>query len=223
MRVCLVMAHNRRYQDLTGARFGRLAVLGMERHPSNGRIYWRCRCDCGAEPLLYGPNLTKGATSSCGCLRDALSSERRATHRSAGTRLHRIWVKMRKRCRNPEAEQFKFYGARGINICPEWDDFTVFRDWALAHGYRDDLTIERGDVDGSYSPQNCSWIPASDQSANRRCSMLAPDGQLWLHKALANGINRGTFYRRKQTGWPMDQAVTWPMGKKRPRRPPQPM
>lgn len=35
-------------------------------------------------------------------------------------------------------------------------------------GYNDTLTIERKDINGDYEPDNCCWIPKSQQCLNRR-------------------------------------------------------
>lgn len=149
-------------------------------------------------------------------MREVTGAKRR-THGETGTRLYRIWQNMRKRCTSPACPGFPDYGGRGIKVCPEWNDFPSFRDWALSSGYSDDLSIEREDVNGDYEPSNCTWADAATQNANRRFVSAAPDGELWLHKALRNGITLDAFYVRKRNGWPMEQAVTWPMGKKRPR------
>ena len=79
-------------------------------------------------------------------------------HGGTGTRLYSIWKQMRIRCRCKTNPTYKFYGGRGISICPEWDDFANFRDWAIKAGYNDDLSIERKDVNGNYEPLNCCWI-----------------------------------------------------------------
>lgn len=86
------------------------------------------------------------------------------SRRGKRSRLNRIWLNMRSRCTNPKMTCYNRYGGRGISVCSEWDSFQAFHDWAMSHGYADDLTIERKDTDGNYCPDNCEWITRLENS-----------------------------------------------------------
>lgn len=104
-------------------------------------------------------------------------------HGDTGTRLHRIWKTMKCRCRDKNHPSYKWYGARGINICNEWlNSYTAFKTWAIHHGYTDSLELDRIDVNGDYSPSNCRWITHYEQTLNRRDTLYItyPDGKMRL-------------------------------------------
>lgn len=148
--------------DLTGKRFGKLTVL--HRGVNGKKVQWVCKCDCGKVTTVQGINLTNGHTRSCGCL----ISESNTKHGQWNTRLYRIYHAMKQRCYNSNCAPFPHYGGRGITICPEWkNDFQAFHDWAMSHGYSDELTIDRIDVNGNYEPGNCRWTTKTWQSFNR--------------------------------------------------------
>lgn len=83
-------------------------------------------------------------------------------------RLYNIWRGMRQRCCNPKATDYSDYGGRGITICLEWNDYSTFKNWALNHAYQENFSIERRDVDGDYSPDNCYWACNNIQASNKR-------------------------------------------------------
>ena len=82
-------------------------------------------------------------------------------------RLYRIWAGAKYRCNNPNANNYQYYGGKGIIFCKEWDKFAPFCEWALMNGYKDNLTLDRIERDKGYSPNNCRWVTIAEQGNNR--------------------------------------------------------
>ena len=134
------------------------------------RRWLLCRCDCGTERAIAGGALRAKQTTQCQACgnRQKAAMKARLVHGLSDTRTHRIWTQMRRRCEKPDCEDYPRYGGRGIKVCAEWADFETFHAWAMANGYRSNLTLDRRDNDGNYEPDNCRWVSRTVQNRNRR-------------------------------------------------------
>ena len=86
---------------------------------------------------------------------------------------------------NPNNRGYADYGGRGIRICDEWSTFIPFREWALANGYSDELSIDRIDPNRGYSPDNCRWATKAVQSINQRVTIKHRDIEPFLDELLS--------------------------------------
>lgn len=201
-------------RDLTHQRFGRLVVEELD-HISKYRRYWKCKCDCKKTVIVREDSLLK-YTRSCGCLIDEARKNLKGKplkHGLNGSRIQRIYKGMKQRCYNPNNHGYGDYGGRGIRICEEWlgeNGLCNFYDWAIANGYREDLSIDRIENDGDYKPSNCRWATNHEQRANQRKKIYELDGithtiQEW---SKLTGIKYDTLLWRFNQGWSAKKALS---------------
>jgi hypothetical protein len=132
------------------------------------------------------------------------------THGKRNTPEYRVWQDMLNRCRNPNVRSYKNYGGRGISVCEEWLDFeTFFTDMGeRPEGY----SLERVDVNGDYTPENCTWVPLAEQQSNRRNSHMVTYNGKTLHLAAwarILGVKYATLSKRlNRYGWSVERAFT---------------
>ncbi len=157
--------------------FGKLTVLNRA-GVKNGYRCWECLCSCGKKVIVRSGSLRCGDTKSCGCFQRERARAVKTTHGLYGghgspTRIYRIWLGIRRRCNNSNYRDYRYYGGKGIGVAKAWDDFSLFHEWATNNGYTDNLTIDRINPKGNYTPQNCHWITRSENTARanrgRRC------------------------------------------------------
>ncbi len=184
------------------------------RNPKRKGIRWFCRCTCGDEKIVPAARLKDGRSKGCYKCRTWIN---RPKLPYSAKRLRHIWEKMHKRCEDPKHQRFNRYGARGISVCAEWVKYPPFRDWAVANGYRDDLTIDRRDNDGNYEPSNCRWLSRTEQDRNlARNRFYDFQGERLILADIATrcGIPESVIRGRLKNGWDIEVATSVPVHRK---------
>lgn len=209
-------------EDLVGQRFGNLVVTRKapnHRQPGGKSVVmWECMCDCGNSIITTGGSLKSGHTKSCGCLHREITSKINYKHGLYEDRLYNIWTSIKQRCYNSKSQTYHYYGARKIIMCEEWlTDFTNFYNWAIASGYKDDLSIDRIDVNGIYEPSSCRWADRYTQMSNTRKTIyLTYDGKTHsLYEwARIKNVNPKSLYTRIRLGWSDNDVLGIPIKKR---------
>ena len=207
-----------KHRVLTG-KFGRLTIVGFHGRDTRGKDLWDCVCDCGTKKVCRGDHLLSGVTKSCGCLNreravetGRMRGKANVKHGGEGTRLYRIWCRMKERCYNPAHVHYSNYGGKGIDVCLEWrSSFSNFKYWAEQSGYTDRLSIDRIDSSKGYAPDNCRWATAKEQGRNRKDNRIIKGKCLceWIESAC---VSETTVRKRLKKGWPIEKACHTPAG-----------
>lgn len=118
---------------------------------------------------------------------------------------------MMDRCYRETANNYPYYGGRGIRVCAEWHDITAFEKWVHESGFEKGLTLERKDPNKDYSPENCKWATPKEQANNRRNTLyLECNGERHSAGEWAQilGISRSTISSRYYRGLPIEKVLT---------------
>ncbi len=141
---------------------------------------------------------------------------RNTKHGQHGTLTYSRWKSMRQRCIDKNAENYKYYGGRGITICQQWlDSFSTFLEdmGECPIG----MTLERLNSEIGYRPDNCIWAEMAVQNKNRSaCVPLTFNGRTmnvtdWAHEV---GMSPNALLQRLYLGWSIERALTTPLKKR---------
>ena len=191
--------------DLTNRKFGRLTALEFVGRSKFNQRLWKAACDCGKFVTVPSNALLSGNSKSCGCVAVERIAKLNRTHGKTGTPEHRSWNAMKARCYNPNVRSYKDYGARGIRVCKEWcESFEKFLE-DMGQRPTPKHTLDRKDLNGDYTPQNCRWATISEQNnnnrANRRITYMGrtQNATQWAREL---GFNPLTIMGRARRGLP---------------------
>lgn len=148
-----------KYRDLRNESFGRLKALRYVGTKHDCAL-WLCLCYCGNLREATSGELRRkdGPLRTCGRCYD---------HKKYPTE-YIAWRNMLNRCYDTKGEDYKNYGARGIEVCMRWRaDFLHFLS-DLGFKPQGDFSLDRINNDLGYSPENCKWATRYEQNNNKR-------------------------------------------------------
>lgn len=165
-------------------------------------------CHCGTLFVANRYAVRYGNTRSCGCLLG--DGNKKSNSGYVQHSLYYRWNAMKKRCHSPNIPKYKYYGARGIEVCKEWrDDFGEYAkyiDEVLGPQPSPTHSLDRIDNNKNYEPGNLRWATKREQSQNTRQTRHEFDNAV---------VSRKRVLARIKSGWSIEEATTIPIGQKR--------
>ena len=173
--------------DLTGRVFGRYTAKEYA-----GKHKWICCCACGNTRVVFTGNLTRGTSTSCGCIRKedviGVCADGLRSHP-----LYGVWKTMIYRCTKPKRKEYKNYGGRGITVSKEWLIFENFI-FDMQPTYKEGYQLDRNDNDGNYEKSNCSWKLPIDNKRNTRATKLNMDKARFIRSSSLGNKELATMF-----------------------------
>ena len=177
-------------EDMIGKKYERLTILDIYYTTSekgNKYLTCYCECECGNKKEVRKCDITSKRTLSCGCYSRENASVVNTKHgfSNSSNKTYQAWISMKGRCNTETNNKYEYYGARGIKVCEEWYDFSIFlRDMGEAPTNKHSL--DRINVDGNYEPSNCRWAVHTRQVVNRRMQKSNKSGVEGIQWSKAN-------------------------------------
>lgn len=181
---------------MTGKQFGRLTVIGRD-FSINKEVRWLCQCSCGNPELVSVSthNLNRCYTQSCGCYRKEKAKQDSTIHGMTGTKIHNKWLSLIAR----------------ENVCNEWkQNFMNFYDWAMSHGYEDNLFLCRIELDKGFNPDNCIWMTKKEYIRKNQSKSYTYDGKTMTLPEWASlyNLKTKTLEARLNRGKSIEEALS---------------
>jgi hypothetical protein len=191
--------------NLQGFRFGNLTVLQLgEKQRQHNGAWWLCLCDCGIQKNIPATDMVQGKINSCGCEHAKRIANGSKTHGMKNTRTYSIWQAMRSRCNRINQD----YSCRGITYDERWDSFENF--YLDMGEVPNGMSIDRIDVNGNYTKDNCRWATREQQANNTRANVFLEYGgkkQTVAQWAKELGMKPDKLRSRLRYGWSTERAL----------------
>lgn len=192
-------------ENLIGKVFNGMEVLSEERR-GHTKYFLKMKCHCGNVKAFNKARVKKLEARSCGCLP---RKQYEGKHGDYKTKIYKNYHSMKDRCYKETKDCYHNYGGRGIKMCDEWlgeDGYLNFKEWALNNGYKDgrNISLDRIDVNGDYSPINCRYTDAKTQGRNKRDNWYEyynGEKRLVIELCEELGFKYNTIAGRKHRGW----------------------
>lgn len=133
------------------------------------------------------------------------------SHLQSNTPEYQSYHAMKKRCLNPNSNDYHRYGGRGITVCDRW--LESFENFIADMGKKpdSDYSIGRIDNDKGYSPENCRWETAKEQMNNKSTNhVITFNGKTQTLTEWADELKMpfNMLRRRLKLGWSIEDAFT---------------
>lgn len=212
-------------RNMVGEKFGELTVVRQVISGPRGYLRWSCKCSCGKYLAVDGDRLRSGERTACGIDGHHAHRIKSKYSRKEWAAEYAAWGSMRQRCNNSKHERYRDYGGRGIVVCERWKLFDNFVE-DMGKRPSDEHSLDRKDANGSYTPENCKWSTPTEQARNRRRTMFVEyEGRRQkMADLIATAVVPScTVWHRVKWGWPLDEALNLPKGRRPSRRVMTPM
>jgi Mor family transcriptional regulator len=183
--------------------FGKLTIINES--ILNGKKYYLCKCTCGKIKQVNKRDLLGGKTKSCGCsrIKHGFCVGKTIPEVSA-------FLNAKSRCNNPNRENYKNYGGRGIQFL-----YKNFQEFIDDVGMRptNKHSLDRIDNNGHYAKGNCRWASREQQIKNRRFQIDSYyyNGESIIQAAKRLQCSSDSLYRRIRVyKWSKEKAFTTP-------------
>ncbi len=187
-------------ENIVGTNIGIWEVLnisGVDEVSRNKIYHVRCKY-CGFETDMKKCHIKTAKT----CTHINHVGNIHAYYKWQNQRLASIFLGMKKRCYDPNCQDYHRYGGKGIKICDEWvNNPGLFETWSFENGYDDTLTIDRIKSDKDYCPENCRWVTKADNSKYATGIFITVDDETKTEAEWCRTINVsrgliGTYIKR---------------------------